>query len=69
MGVAPDNNPAYIGETEKNKRPAKVKELGADEDPFGKKNRLQKPTNNLGEGEDPFGKKPTKKKVAGVENN
>jgi hypothetical protein len=69
VGVAPNNTPAYIGATEKNKRPAKIKELGEGDDPFGKKNRQQKPTNNLGVGDDPFGKKPTKKKVSGVENN
>lgn len=53
---------AYVGETERNKanknqskQPAKVNNLGGEDDPFGKTKK--KPTNNLGEDDDPFGRK------------
>lgn len=52
VGVAPKEN-SYVGETEKNKKPA-TNNLGGEDDPFGK----NKPKKNqkLSDGDDPFSK-------------
>lgn len=60
-GAAPDKKQGYVGETEKNKRPAKVNELSDGEDPFGKKYRQ-------GNRDDAPERKPKKKKDVGNDN-